>query len=132
FADGGEGEAVAEEQGDVAGARAGGGEGVAVHGGVGVGDGGEGGRPDVDGAGGVGDVGAGLGRVFDEGLDLGGEAVDGAAPGVGVGVVVADDGLERSEVGGAEGVEVEVIFAGDFVHELADEDESADGAEGGV
>ena len=127
-ADGGEGVAVAKEQGGVAAAGAGGGEGVAVNGGIGGGDGGESRGTDGDGLGGVGNVGAPPVGVFLEGFDLGRKVVDGDGPFLAVAVVAGDNAFERSHVGIAEGVEVNVVLARNFVHKLADQSEPADRA----
>ena len=111
----GEGFAVAEDHRDPARPGAGGGERVVHHGSVGLRNVGKG-LPTHRAGAAIRFVGAGLGRILDERFEERSERVDGGGPeGVGRG----GEALEGSHVSGGEHVEVQIIFAGDFIDELA-------------
>ena len=123
---GGEGVAIAEDERDVTGPLAQGGERVAVHGGVRAGDRGQRAIADVGGAGH--DVGAPLAGILREGFHLRRQPINGRVP---AGLVRVADGHQRFEQGQLrrrQHVEVEIIVPGYFVMEHALEDERALGA----
>ena len=121
------GVAVAKDHGDEACALAGGGDGVAVHGGIGIGDDGQSILADDLGLLRIHDVGTELRRIGLEGLDRGAQRIDGGVPFRFIGGVGRHETLEQEFIGGGEQVQVEIVLARQFVVEGADEDEGAFG-----
>ena len=124
---------IAKHQGGIAISLAGGGERVAVPGRIGIRHLGECGRPVGFGEGVIYDVSAFPARAFLPSFHLGHQAVDCGIPfGFDRGHFVDRKGLQDGDVGDRKHVQIEVIVAGDFVVELALQDQAALGAGQGI
>ena len=129
----GEGRAAGFDERDVAAARAGGAQGVGVHGGVGIVDLGQVLHAYRHRLGQVRFVGAGLWwAILVEGLDVGGEGIDEGVPFGLVGIAGWAQVLDGGEVGAPQHVQEQVTLTQGFLDVLALEDQAALGAAVGV